>query len=72
MIAGLEEISSGEISIGGTVVNDLPPRSRNIAIVRHSKPFLFDEPLSKLDALLRTEMRIEIKKLHQRLGTTIV
>ena len=141
MIAGLEEISSGEISIGGTVVNDLPPRSRDIAmvfqdyalyphksvfenmafglrlrklpeseiqervraaaailqiehlferrprelsggqrqrvamgraIVRHPKAFLFDEPLSNLDALLRTEMRIEIKKLHQKLGNTIV
>src|SRR5450432_342356 len=141
MIAGLEEISSGEISIGGTIVNDLPPRSRDIAmvfqdyalyphksvfenrafglrlrklpdhevqqrvraaadilqikhlferrprelsggqrqrvamgraIVRHPKAFLFDEPLSNLDALLRSEMRVEIKKLHQRLGSTIV
>ena len=141
MIAGLEDISSGEISIGGTVVNDLPPRSRDIAmvfqdyalyphksvfenmafglrlrklpeseiqarvreaagilqiehlferrprelsggqrqrvamgraIVRHPKAFLFDEPLSNLDALLRTEMRVEIKKLHQKLGNTII
>ena len=141
MIAGLEEITSGRISIGGTVVNDLPPRSRDIAmvfqdyalyphktvfenmafglrlrkrpeheikarvmdaatilqithllerkprelsggqrqrvamgraIVRQPKAFLFDEPLSNLDALLRSEMRVEIKKLHQQLGNTIV
>jgi len=141
MIAGLEEITGGQISIGGTVVNDLPPRSRDIAmvfqdyalyphktvfenmafglrlrkrpeheiktrvgeaagilqinhlmhrkprelsggqrqrvamgraIVRQPKAFLFDEPLSNLDALLRSEMRVEIKKLHQQLGNTIV
>ena len=42
------------------------------AIVRQPKVFLFDEPLSNLDALLRAEMRVEIKKLHQRLGDTIV
>ena len=141
MIAGLEEITGGEIAIGGTVVNDLPPRSRDIAmvfqdyalyphktvfenmafglrlrkrpedeirarvgeaanilqidhllqrrprelsggqrqrvamgraIVRKPKAFLFDEPLSNLDALLRAEMRVEIKKLHQQLGNTIV
>jgi multiple sugar transport system ATP-binding protein len=141
MIAGLEAISSGEIVIGGTVVNDLPPRERDIAmvfqdyalyphktvfenmafglrlrkrpdaeirarvgdaanilqithllerkprelsggqrqrvamgraIVRQPKAFLFDEPLSNLDALLRAEMRIEMKKLHQRLGNTII
>ena len=131
----------GEIAIGGTVVNDLPPRARDIAmvfqdyalyphktvfenmafglrlrkrpeheirtrvgeaaailqiahllerkprelsggqrqrvamgraIVRQPKAFLFDEPLSNLDALLRAEMRVEIKKLHQKLGNTIV
>jgi multiple sugar transport system ATP-binding protein len=141
MIAGLEPISGGEIAIGGTVVNDLPPRSRDIAmvfqdyalyphksvfenmafglrlrkrpeaevrarvaraagilqighlldrhprelsggqrqrvamgraIVRDPKAFLFDEPLSNLDALLRAEMRVEIKKLHQTLCKTIV
>jgi len=141
MIAGLEDITSGEITIGGTVVNDLPPRARDIAmvfqdyalyphktvfenmafglrlrkrpdaevrtrvgaaasilqiehllerrprelsggqrqrvamgraIVRQPKAFLFDEPLSNLDALLRAEMRVEIKKLHQTLGNTIV
>ena len=141
MIAGLEEITSGEIAIGGTVVNELPPRARDIAmvfqdyalyphktvfenmafglrlrkrpepeikarvgeaagilqithllerkprelsggqrqrvamgrsIVRKPKAFLFDEPLSNLDALLRAEMRVEIKKLHQKLGNTIV
>src|SRR6187399_2758886 len=141
MIAGLEAITGGEISIGGKVVNDLPPRARDIAmvfqdyalyphktvyenmafglrlrkrpedevrkrvgdaasilqiehllerrprelsggqrqrvamgraIVRQPKAFLFDEPLSNLDALLRAEMRVEMKKLHQRLGNTIV
>jgi multiple sugar transport system ATP-binding protein len=141
MIAGLEDITGGQIAIGGTVVNDLPPRARDIAmvfqdyalyphktvfenmafglrlrkrpddevrtrvgaaaailqiehllerrprelsggqrqrvamgraIVRQPKAFLFDEPLSNLDALLRAEMRVEIKKLHQRLGETIV
>jgi multiple sugar transport system ATP-binding protein len=42
------------------------------AIVRHPKVFLFDEPLSNLDAKLRVQMRAEIKALHQRLGTTIL
>lgn len=42
------------------------------ALVRNPKLFLFDEPLSNLDAQLRTEMRIEIKRLHQKLGATIV
>jgi len=42
------------------------------ALVRDPKIFLFDEPLSNLDAKLRVEMRTEIKKLHQRLGTTVV
>jgi len=141
MIAGLEPISGGEVRIGGQVVNDLPPRSRDIAmvfqdyalyphkslydnmafglrlrktpedtirervmnaatllridhmlerrpaalsggqrqrvaigraIVREPKVFLFDEPLSNLDAQLRNEMRTEIKRLHQRLGATII
>jgi multiple sugar transport system ATP-binding protein len=141
MIAGLEAISGGEIRIGGQVVNDLPPRARDIAmvfqdyalyphkslydnmafglrlrgtdeaeikrrvmdaagllkidhmldrrpgqlsggqrqrvaigraIVRQPKVFLFDEPLSNLDAQLRGEMRSEIKRLHQRLGATII
>jgi ABC-type sugar transport system ATPase subunit len=141
MIAGLESVTAGEIAIGDTVVNDLPPRSRDIAmvfqdyalyphksvydnmafglrmrgspkeeiaervreaaeilqighllerkpgqlsggqrqrvamgraIVRRPKVFLFDEPLSNLDAQLRGEVRVEIKKLHQRFGTTIV
>ncbi len=141
MIAGLEELSSGDIHIGEQRVNDLPPRDRNIsmvfqnyalyphmtvgenlgfslkianrseadirkavaeaaevlslgellerrpaelsggqkqrvamgrAIVRHPDVFLFDEPLSNLDAKLRAQMRVEIKKLHQRLKTTIV
>ena len=141
MIAGLEAISDGEIAIGARVVNDLPPRNRNIsmvfqnyalyphmtvrenlgfslkiakrpqsevdkavdeaaqilslseymdrkpgalsggqrqrvamgrAIVRHPDVFLFDEPLSNLDAKLRTQMRTEIKKLHQKVKSTIV
>ncbi len=141
MIAGLEDISGGVLKIGDRVVNDLPPRDRNIsmvfqnyalyphmtvrenlgfslkiakrteaeitqavdeaaailsltplldrkpgqlsggqrqrvamarAIVRHPDVFLFDEPLSNLDAKLRTQMRVEIKKLHQRLRSTIV
>jgi ABC-type sugar transport system ATPase subunit len=141
MIAGLEDITGGQIAIGGTVVNELPPRARDIAmvfqdyalyphksvfenmafglrlrkrpeaeirtrvgeaaailqiehlyerkprelsggqrqrvamgraIVRQPKAFLFDEPLSNLDALLRAEMRVEIKKLHQKLGNTII
>ncbi len=42
------------------------------AMVRHPSVFLFDEPLSNLDAQLRAMMRVEIKKLHQRLGTTII
>ena len=42
------------------------------ALVRDPKIFLFDEPLSNLDAKLRVEMRREIKKLHQTLGATIV
>ena len=141
MIAGLEAITSGDISIKGRVVNDVHPSKRNIAMVFQSyalypnmtvaqnmtfglemhgvpkperdlaladvarllqiepllarkpgqlsggqrqrvamgralvrKPdvFLFDEPLSNLDAKLRVDMRTEIKKLHHRLGTTIV
>ncbi|WP_375450244.1 ABC transporter ATP-binding protein [uncultured Devosia sp.] len=141
MIAGLEEISGGEIRIGDRVVNDLPPKQRDIAmvfqnyalyphmtvaqnmgfslalkrvskaeirvkveraaqilglgellerqprqlsggqrqrvamgraIVRDPKVFLFDEPLSNLDAKLRVQMRSEIKELHQRLKTTTV
>src|SRR3954452_6357581 len=141
MIAGLEEITSGEIWIGGDVVNDVPPRDRDIAmvfqnyalyphmsvfdnmafglklrkfprdeirrrvdeaarildiqpllerkpkalsggqrqrvamgraIVRNPKLFLFDEPLSNLDAQLRDEMRGEIKRLHQESATTMI
>ncbi|PZM07353.1 ABC transporter ATP-binding protein [Rhizobium tubonense] len=141
MIAGLEEITDGDISIGGSVINDVAPKSRDIAmvfqnyalyphmtirenmefaltlkkvpkpeieakvmraaeilglgdlllryprqlsggqrqrvamgraIVRDPKVFLFDEPLSNLDAKLRVQMRGEIKALHQRLKTTTV
>jgi multiple sugar transport system ATP-binding protein len=42
------------------------------AIVRHPQVFLFDEPLSNLDAKLRVQMRVELKKLHNRLGTTAI
>jgi multiple sugar transport system ATP-binding protein len=141
LIAGLEELSSGEIRIAGRRVNDLPPKDRDIAmvfqsyalyphmtvrdnmsyslrlkrtpadriaeavrqagaklglealqerkprqlsggqrqrvamgraIVRHPKAFLFDEPLSNLDARLREQMRFEIRKLHRDLGATSV
>jgi multiple sugar transport system ATP-binding protein len=141
MIAGLEEISGGKIRIGGRIVNDVPPKERDIAmvfqnyalyphmkvrdnmafalllakspreeidrrvngaaqilgllpyldryprqlsggqrqrvamgraIVRDPQVFLFDEPLSNLDAKLRVQMRTEIKALHQRLRTTSV
>ena len=141
MIAGLEDISSGELKIGDRVVNDVEPKDRDIAmvfqnyalyphmtvydnmafglklrkvpkdeidkavreaarildleklldrkpkalsggqrqrvamgraIVRNPKVFLMDEPLSNLDAKLRVQMRIEISKIHQRLGATII
>src|SRR6476659_6349217 len=141
MIAGLETITSGEIAIGGTVVNEVEPKDRNIAmvfqnyalyphmtvyenmsyglrirrlppeeinarvqraakilelgpflqrrprelsggqrqrvamgraIVREPAAFLFDEPLSNLDAKLRVQMRLEIQKLHRELRTTSV
>jgi len=141
MVAGLESITSGRIMIDDTVVNDLPPMDRDIAmvfqnyalyphmsvydnmafglkmrkfakaeidkrvreagdvlgiqellkrkprqlsggqrqrvalgraIVRHPRVFLFDEPLSNLDAKLRVQMRVELKKLHERLGTTAI
>src|ERR1022692_3735848 len=141
MIAGLEEVTSGDIYIDGELVNDLPPKDRDIAmvfqnyalyphmtayenmsfglrlrkfskaeirqrvenaarilditelldrrpkalsggqrqrvamgraIVRNPKVFLFDEPLSNLDAKLRVQMRTEIKKVHQTVKTTTV
>ncbi len=141
MVAGLEEISGGEVMIGGKSVNNKPPKDRDIAmvfqnyalyphmkvadnmsfslrlkgrpkneieakvgkaaeildlvklldrypkqlsggqrqrvamgraIVRDPQVFLFDEPLSNLDAKLRVAMRVEIKDLHQRLKTTII
>jgi multiple sugar transport system ATP-binding protein len=141
MVAGLESITSGRILIDDTVVNDLAPMDRDIAmvfqnyalyphmsvydnmafglkmrkferseiqqrvedaadilgirdylkrkprqlsggqrqrvalgraIVRHPRVFLFDEPLSNLDAKLRVQMRVELKKLHERLGTTAI
>ncbi len=141
MIAGLEEITEGELHIGDTLVNDIAPKDRDIAmvfqnyalyphmtvfdnmafglklrktpkeeikrrveeaarildithllerrpkalsggqkqrvalgraIVREPKVFLLDEPLSNLDAKLRAQMRTELTKIHQKLGTTFV
>ena len=141
MIAGLEEVTEGEIYIGDNLVNDVPPKNRDIAmvfqnyalyphmtvyknmafglmlrkypkkeiqarvrdaaqilgierllerkpkalsggerqrvavgraIVRQPKVFLFDEPLSNLDAKLRVQMRAEISKLHTRLQSTMI
>lgn len=141
MIAGLEDISSGEIFIGDRLINDVPPKERDIAmvfqnyalyphmtvaqnmsfglrlrrfsnkeivqrvnhaaeilnigdllqrrpkqlsggqrqrvamgraIVRNPEAFLFDEPLSNLDAKLRVQMRTEIKKIHRRVRTTVI
>jgi multiple sugar transport system ATP-binding protein len=141
MVAGLEEMTHGTISIGGRVVNDVPPRDRDIAmvfqnyalyphmtvyenmafglklrrmprreietrireaaatlglsdvldrrprelsggqrqrvavgraIVRKPAAFLFDEPLSNLDAKLRVQMRVEISRLHHQLGATMI
>ncbi len=86
MIAGLEEIDEGVIKIGDKEMNNLEPRERNVsmvfqnyalyphmtAIVRRPDVFLFDEPLSNLDAKLRNQMRTEIKRLHQKVSTTIV
>ena len=141
MIAGLEDINAGTISIDGQIVNDLPPKQRNIAMVfqsyalyphmtvydnmafglklekrtkdeindrvqeaakilqiqeylqrkpkqlsggqrqrvaigraitRKPKVFLFDEPLSNLDAALRVQMRVELAKLHDQLNATMI
>ena len=141
MIAGLEDITGGHIEIGGKIINEVPPKDRDIAmvfqnyalyphmnvyknmsfglqirktpkaeieervlraaeilnigellerrpkelsggqrqrvamgraIVRNPVVFLFDEPLSNLDAKLRVQMRTEIKKIHQRVQTTVV
>jgi multiple sugar transport system ATP-binding protein len=141
MVAGLEEITEGEIAVDGRLINDVPAKERDVAmvfqsyalyphmtaaenmgfalrmqrrppaeiarrveetaavlgigellhrrprqlsggqrqrvaigraIVRNPKVFLFDEPLSNLDATLRVQMRTEIKQLHRRLGATMV
>ncbi|MDP6708542.1 MAG: sn-glycerol-3-phosphate ABC transporter ATP-binding protein UgpC [Alphaproteobacteria bacterium] len=141
MIAGLEDITAGDIQVGDRIVNEVPPKDRDIAmvfqnyalyphmsvyqnmafglrlrktpkeeidrrvraaadilnigellgrrpkqlsggqrqrvamgraIVRNPQVFLFDEPLSNLDAKLRVQMRTEIKKIHQRVQTTVV
>ena len=73
--AGDEMVSAGELLERKPKALSGGQRQRvavGRAIVRKPKAFLFDEPLSNLDAKLRVEMRTEIKKLHQRLGTTIV
>jgi len=141
MVAGLEEVTEGELRIGGQVVNNVSPRDRDVAmvfqsyalyphmtvrrnmgfalevrkapkseiaervgeaakmlglgelldryprqlsggqrqrvamgraIVRRPKVFLFDEPLSNLDAALRSQMRVELARLHRTLGTTMI
>src|SRR5262249_44096790 len=72
MIAGLEIISGGEIEIGGRVGGQRQRVAMGRAIVRDPQVFLFDEPLSNLDAKLRVAMRAEIRALHQRLSVTTV
>ena len=99
MIAGLETITSGDLFIGDTRMNDIPPAERGVGIqlahllerkpkalsggqrqrvaigrtlVAEPRVFLLDEPLSNLDAALRVQMRIEISRLHKRLGRTMI
>ena len=109
MIAGLETVTSGDLLIGDTRMNDVPPAERGIGMVFQSyalyphlsvaenmsfglklagakkelinqrvtlvaepRVFLLDEPLSNLDAALRVQMRIEISRLHKRLGRTMI
>ncbi|MDU7293964.1 MAG: ATP-binding cassette domain-containing protein [Klebsiella pneumoniae] len=81
MIAGLETITSGDLFIGDTRMNEIPPAERGVGMVFQSyaltlvaepSVFLLDEPLSNLDAALRVQMRIEISRLHKRLGRTMI
>ena len=88
LVAGLIEITGGEIHIGDRQVNDLDPKDRDIlersklleqqrvalgrALVRDPKVFLMDEPLSNLDAKLRVQMRSELKRFHQDLNATVI
>jgi ABC-type sugar transport system ATPase subunit len=79
MVAGLEEITSGSLWLGGRLANRLPStlpggqRQRvamGRALIRQPGIFLMDEPLSNLDAGLRTELRMEIGALVRSLGVT--
>ena len=97
MIAGLEDITDGELWIDGQLCNYIEPQQRGMSMVfqnyalypnmtvygniafalkirkiRQPKAFLMDEPLSNLDAKLRTQMRVELAKLHKKLNTTII
>ena len=76
MIAGLEETTEGTVQIGARDVTHADPSERGVAmgraIVRGPEVFLFDEPLSNLDAELRVEMRVEIARLHKEIGATMI
>src|SRR5205823_2657664 len=71
MVAGLEEITSGEISIGERVVNDLPPKDRDIAMVFQN--YALYPHMSVYDNMaFGVKMRVELKRLHERLETTAI
>src|ERR1700686_183186 len=73
MIAGLEEITSGEIYIGGEIVNDLPPKDRDIAMVfQNYALYPHMSAYENMSFGLRVQMRTEIKRVHQKVKTTTV
>ena len=76
MVAGLEDISNGKLLLDGKDITATPAKDRDMAmgrsIVRNPKVFLFDEPLSNLDAKLRGATRREILLLHKRLQATMM